>query len=40
MEFDPIATACFTGHRSIPPEREDVIRRKTKQTVLSLIGRG
>ena len=40
MEFDPIATACFTGHRSIPPEREDAIRRKTKQTVLSLIGRG
>ena len=40
MEFDPIATACFTGHRTIPPEREEAIRRKTKQTVLDLIFRG
>lgn len=40
MEIDPIATACFTGHRTIPPEREDAIRRKTEQTALELISRG
>ena len=40
MEFDPIATACFTGHRSIPPQREEQIRRKTEQAVVDLIFRG
>lgn len=40
MEFDPMATVCFTGHRSIPPEREDAIRRATERTVLELISRG
>lgn len=33
-------TACFTGHRNIPPERLDVISRQLKATLIQLIETG
>ncbi len=33
-------TACFTGHRKIPPERKEEITRRLKETLIELINRG
>lgn len=40
MKFDPIATACFTGHRSLPHGKEKEIRIATENAVRDLIARG
>ena len=34
------ATCCFTGHRFIPPEKLDHVRRKTSHVLDVLIGAG
>lgn len=33
-------TACFTGHRKIPPEKKKEITRRLKETLIQLINRG
>ncbi len=33
-------TACFTGHRKIPAEIEDVIYKRTKEEIIKLAKRG
>lgn len=33
-------TACFTGHRKIPPEKKNEITRRLKETLIQLINRG
>lgn len=37
MQFDRYATACFTGHRSLPRESEADIRAVTERAVRDLI---
>lgn len=33
-------TACFTGHRKIPPEQLEEIARRLKRTIVDLIEKG
>lgn len=33
-------TVCFTGHRMIPADQYDAIRRRLMSTIIRLIGRG
>ncbi len=33
-------TACFTGHRKIPPEQKEEITRRLKEALIELISRG